>query len=65
MKSDHRNRSYIQKPLICIQTNQNRNEFAIGLEKGERYLAITKVGVSYTGFVDAYDQIINDENEVI
>ncbi len=27
-------------------------------------MAITKVGDSYTRFVDAYDQIINDENKV-
>jgi hypothetical protein len=27
-------------------------------------MAITKVGGSYTRFVDAYDQIINDENKV-
>lgn len=63
MKSNHRNRSYIQKPLICIYTNQNRNEFAIGLEKDDNFMAITKVGESYTRFVDAYDQIISNENE--
>lgn len=27
-------------------------------------MAITKVGSSYTRFVDAYDQIINDENKI-
>ena len=27
-------------------------------------MATTRVGESYTRFVDAYDQIINDENEV-
>lgn len=64
VKSNHRNRSHIPKPLICIYTNQNRNEFAIGLEKDENFMAITKVGGSYTRFVDAYDQIINDENKV-
>ncbi|MGA9842873.1 MAG: hypothetical protein WBQ25_11210 [Nitrososphaeraceae archaeon] len=64
MKSNHRNRSHIPRPLICIYTNQNRNEFAIGLEKDENFMAITKVGDSYTRFVDAYDQIINDENKV-
>ena len=64
MTSIRRNLSPIPKPLICIYTNQNRNEFAIGLEKEENFRAITKVGESYTRFVDAYDQIINDENEV-
>jgi hypothetical protein len=48
-------------PIITI--NQNRKEFAIGLEKDENFRAISKVGESYTRFVDAY-QIINDENEV-
>jgi len=55
--------SHFPKPLICIYTNQNRDEFAIGLEKDENFRAITKVGESYTRFVDAYDQIINGENE--
>ena len=64
MNSNRRNLSHIPKPLICIYTNQNRNEFDIGLEKDENFRAITKVGESYTRFVDAYDQIINDENEV-
>lgn len=64
MKSNHRNRSHIQKPLICIYTNRNRTEFAIGLEKDENFMAITKVGESYTRFVDAYDWVINDENEL-
>jgi hypothetical protein len=36
----------------------------IGLEKDENFRAITKAGESYTRCVDAYDQIINDENEV-
>ena len=64
MNSNRRNLSHITKPLICIYTNQNTNEFAIGLEKDENFFrAITKVE-SYTRFVDAYDQIINDENEV-
>ena len=62
--SNRRNLLHIQKPLICIYTNQNRNEFAIGLEIDENFRAITKVGESYTRFVDAYDQIINDENEI-
>jgi len=64
MKSNHINQSHILKPLICIYTNQNRNEFAIGLEKDESFMAITKVDESFTRFVDAYDQIIDDENEI-
>lgn len=64
MKSNLRNRSHIQKPLICIYTNQNRNEFAIGLEKDDNFMAITKVGESYTRFVDAYDQIISNEKQI-
>jgi hypothetical protein len=64
MTSNRRNLSHIPKPLICIYTNQNRNEFAIGLEKDENFRTITKVGESYTRFVDAYDQIISDENQV-
>ena len=64
MTSNGRNLSHIPKPLICIYTNQNRNEFAIGIEKDENFRTITKVGESYTRFVDVYDQIINDENEV-
>ncbi len=63
MNSNRRNLTHIQKPLICIYTNQNRNEFTIGLENDEIFRAITKVGQSYTRFVDAY-QIINDENSV-
>ena len=62
--SNSRNQSHIPDPLFCIYTNQNRNEFAIGLEKDEKFRAITKIGESYTRFVDAYDQIINNENEV-
>jgi hypothetical protein len=64
MTSNRKDLSHIPKPLICIYTNQNKNEFAIGLEKDENIRTITKVGESYTRFVDAYDQIINDENEV-
>src|SRR5215510_16302469 len=64
MASNYRNQSLIPNPLICIYTNQNRNEFAIGLERDENFRTITKVGESYTRFVDAYDQISNYENEV-
>jgi hypothetical protein len=67
MTSNHRNlshQSHIQKPLICIYTSQNRNEFAIGLEKDENFRAVTKIGESYTRFVDAYDQNISNKGEV-
>ena len=33
-----------QKPLICIYTNKDKNEFAIGLKDDEHFRAITKVG---------------------
>ena len=53
-----------QKPLICIYTNKDKNEFAIGLKDDEHFRAMTKVGGFYTRFVDAFDQVMNDENEV-
>jgi hypothetical protein len=53
----------IQKSLICIYTNKDRNEFAIGLKEDKNFRAITKVGEFYTRFVDAFDQIV-DENEI-
>ena len=52
-----------QKSQICIYTNKDRNEFAIGVKDDENFRAMTKVGTSYTRFVDAFDQII-DENEI-
>ena len=52
-----------RKSLICIYTNKDRNEFAIGLKEDENFRAMTKVGEFYTKFVDAFDQII-DENEI-
>ena len=52
-----------KKSLICIYTNKDKNEFAIGLKKDENFRAMTRVGEFYTRFVDAYDQII-DENEI-
>ena len=52
-----------RKLLICIYTNGARNEFAIGLKEDENFRAMTKVGEFYTKFVDAFDQII-DENEI-
>jgi predicted metal-dependent peptidase len=52
-----------QKLLICIYTNKDRNEFAIGLKKDENFRAMTKVDEFYTKFVDAFEQII-DEKEI-
>ena len=53
-----------QKLLICIYTNEGRNEFAIGLKEDENFRAMTKVDESYTRFVDAYDEIGADEKEI-
>ena len=53
-----------QKSRICIYTNKDRNEFAIGLKEDKNFRAITKVGEFYTKFVDVLDQIIDDENEI-
>ncbi|HEY7081581.1 MAG TPA: hypothetical protein VH500_17960 [Nitrososphaeraceae archaeon] len=39
-------------------------DLLLGLEKDENFRANTKIGESYTRFVAAYDQIINNENEV-
>jgi hypothetical protein len=52
-----------QKSLICIYTNKDRNEFAIGLKEDENFRAMTKGGEFYTRSVDAFDQIV-DENEI-
>ncbi len=52
-----------QKSLICIYTNKDRNEFAMGLKEDENFRAMTKGGEFYTRFVDAFDQIV-DENEI-
>jgi hypothetical protein len=56
---------WIKKSLICIYTNKDRNEFAIGLKEDENFRAMTKEGECYTRFVDAFDQIVNnDEKEI-
>ena len=52
-----------QKSLICIYTNKDRNEFAIGFKGDENFRAVTKVGEFYTRFVDAFDQMV-DEKEI-
>jgi hypothetical protein len=53
--------------LICIYTNKDRNEFAIGLKEDENFRAMTKAGEFYTRFVDAFDEkmvIVDDEAEI-
>jgi hypothetical protein len=57
-KNTHRNL------LICIYTNKDRNEFAIGLKEDENFRAITKVDEFYTRFVDVFDEIEVDEKEI-
>jgi hypothetical protein len=52
------------KLLICIYTNEDRNEFAIGLKEDENFRAMTKVDEFYTRFVDAFDEIGLDEKEI-
>ena len=55
-----------RKLLICIYTNEARNEFAIGLKEDENFRAITKVDEFYTRFVDAFDEVGGvDEKEEI
>ena len=46
------------KPLICIYTNRDKNEFAIGLKGDETFRAVTKVGDHYTRFVDAFENTV-------
>ena len=54
-----------QKSLICIYTNKDRNEFAIGLKEDENFRAMTKLGEFYSRFVDAFDEMIAvDEKEI-
>jgi hypothetical protein len=53
-------------PLICIYTNKDKNEFAIGLKEDETFRAVTKVGDHYTRFVDAFENTLmtNAENGI-
>ena len=53
-----------QKLLICIYTNNDRNEFAIGLKEDENFRAMTKLGEFYTRFVDVFDEMLVDEIEI-
>jgi len=52
-----------RKLLICIYTNKDRNEFAIGLKEDENFRAMTKVDEFYTRFVDAIDEMGVDVKE--
>ncbi len=53
-----------QKSLICIYTNKDKNEFAIGLKEDDNFRAMTKEGEFYTRFVDVFDNIVDDDNEI-
>jgi hypothetical protein len=64
MTSNYGEVSHNPKPLICIYTNQDRNEFAIGIKEDEHFRAMTKVGEVYTRFVDVFDQIVVNEDEI-
>jgi hypothetical protein len=48
-----------KKSLICIYTNKDKNEFAIGLKEDENFRAMTKADEIYTRFVDAFDQLVD------
>jgi hypothetical protein len=52
-----------RKLLICIYTNEARNEFAIGLKEDENFRATTRVDEFYTRFVDVFDERVVDERE--
>ncbi len=56
--------SISQKSLICIYTNKDRNEFAIGLKGDENFKAMTKEGEPYTRFVDVFHKVVDDRNEI-
>ena len=58
-------RNKYRKVLICIYTNNDRNEFAIELKEDENFRTMTKLGEFYTRFVDAFDEMIAvDEKEI-
>ena len=63
--TDITTRNKHRKLPICIYTNKDRNEFAIRLNEVENFRAMTKLGESYTRFVDAFDEIaVMDEREI-
>jgi hypothetical protein len=53
-----------QKSLVCVYTNKDKNEFAIGLKEDENFRAMTKDGEFYTRFVDVFDKIVNDDDKI-
>jgi hypothetical protein len=57
-------RNKLRKLLICVYTNKDRNEFAIGLKEDENFRAMTKVDEFYTRFVDAFDEMGMDEKDI-
>ena len=52
-----------QKSLVCIYTNKDKNEFAIGLKEDENFRAMTKQGEFYTRFVDVFNKIVDDDDD--
>ena len=62
MNSSHMSGYPSSKPLICIYTNNEKNEFAIGFREDENYRAVTKVGDFYTRFVDAFESTLITNN---
>ena len=60
---DDNNIDMSEKSLICIYTNKDKNEFAIGLKEDENFRAMTKADEFYTRFVDAFDQLV-DKNKI-
>ena len=52
-----------ENSMICIYTNKDKNEFAIGLKEDETFRAMTKEDELYTRFVDAFDQLV-DKNKI-
>jgi len=50
--------------VICIYTNSDKNEFAIGIKEDTEFRARTKGEEFYTRFVDGFDKTIVNENEI-
>ena len=62
MNSSHMIGSSSSKPLICIYTKNEKNEFAIGFREDENFRAVTKVGDFCTRFVDVFEcTLITDD----
>jgi hypothetical protein len=60
---DNTNIAMSEKSLICIYTNKDKNEFAIGLKEDENFRAMRKADKFYIRFVDAFDQLV-DKNKI-